>query len=143
MGKNWDCNRKFKEWILNNGYANEDELDEIEEQAKKLIRNQRNDAWKAYHEAILKEQQEALTLIEAAVQESRFKEELRQVIDEVQREFVPLHRYNTTAVRKTLRTLRSENIPAKKALADWLQKTPKSITTDLAHTFTVSRPNPR
>lgn len=120
--KDWDCNRKFKEWILNNGYANEDELDEIEEQAKKLIRNQRNDAWKAYNEAILKEQKEALTLIEAAVQESRFKDELLQLIDEVKREFVPLHRYNTTAVRKTLRTLRSENIPAKKALADWLQK---------------------
>lgn len=118
----WDCNRKFKEWILTNGYATGDELEEIEEEAKKFIRLQRNEAWKAYTEAILKEQNEALALIQAAAQESRFKAELLQLIDEVQREFVPLHRYNTTAVRKSLRTLRFENTPSKQALVDWLQK---------------------
>ncbi|WP_428657191.1 alpha-ketoacid dehydrogenase subunit alpha/beta [Runella sp.] len=118
----WDCNRKFKEWILTNGYASNDELEEIEEQAKKFIRLQRNDAWKAYSEAILKEQNEALTLIQTAAQESRFKAELLQLVDEVQREFVPLHRYNTTAVRKALRALRFESSPAKQALIDWLEK---------------------
>ncbi|AEI49443.1 alpha-ketoacid dehydrogenase subunit alpha/beta [Runella slithyformis] len=120
--REWDCNRKFKEWILTNGYANNDELEEIEEQAKKVIRLQRNEAWKAYTEAILKEQNEALALIQAAAQESRFKTELLQLVEDVQREFVPLHRYNTTAVRKSLRTLRFESIPSKQALVDWLKK---------------------
>ena len=120
--KVWDCNLKFKEWILTNGYANSDELEEIEENAKKFIRQQRNEAWKAFSEAILKEQHEALHLIETAAQESRFKNDLLQIIEEVRREFVPLHRYNTTAVRQALRTLRFENLPAKKALMDWLKQ---------------------
>jgi len=118
----WDCNLKFKEWILNNGYATSDELEEIEEAAKKFIRQQRNEAWKAFSESILSEQNEAVLLLQAAAQESRFTTELLQLTDELRKEIVPLHRDNTTAVRKALRILRFESIASRDALTQWLEK---------------------
>lgn len=118
----WDCNLIFKNWILTNGYATADELEEIEEAAKKLIRQHRNEAWKIYSESILNEQNEVIALLEAAAHESRFTSELLLLTNELRKEIVPLHRYNTTAVRKALRMLRSEPSQTRDALTQWLQK---------------------
>ena len=42
--------------------------------------------------------------------------------DELRKEIVPLHRYNTTAIRKALRTLRFEPSSTRDSLARWLEK---------------------
>jgi len=46
--RNFDCNRKFKEWILENELCSEEELFEIELKAKELVRACRNAAWEKY-----------------------------------------------------------------------------------------------
>lgn len=46
--RNFDCNRKFKEWILENELCSEEELFEIELQAKEYVRACRNAAWENY-----------------------------------------------------------------------------------------------
>ncbi|MFN4144323.1 MAG: thiamine pyrophosphate-dependent enzyme, partial [Runella sp.] len=118
----WDCNVKFKEWILNNGYATNDELDEIESNAKEAIRKQRNEAWKAFTDNILNEQKEVIALIQAAAHESRFGTELSLLANELQKEHTPLHRHNTAAIRKALRIVRSECLSSKQSLQRWLEK---------------------
>lgn len=120
--QDWDCNLKFKEWVITNGYATSDELEEIEENAKKLIRQERNSAWKAYSEAIVQEQSEVVALLQAVAHESKFTSELLKMSDELKKEIVPLHRHNTSAVRKALRILRFEPSMARNALVTWLTK---------------------
>lgn len=117
-----DCNLKFKEWILTNGYASADELEEIDDNARKLIRQERNNAWKVYSEAILHEQNEVVTLLQTAAHESRFTSELLKMSDELKREIVPLHRHNTSAIRKALRFLRFEPSASRNSLVEWLAK---------------------
>src|SRR5690606_2121883 len=43
----FDCNLHFKNWILENGLAGEDELNAIENNAKEVAKTARNQAWKA------------------------------------------------------------------------------------------------
>lgn len=58
--RNFDCNRKFKEWILENELCSEEELFEIELQAKEYVRACRNAAWENYL-APLKQQVQRVT----------------------------------------------------------------------------------
>jgi pyruvate/2-oxoglutarate/acetoin dehydrogenase E1 component/TPP-dependent pyruvate/acetoin dehydrogenase alpha subunit len=46
--REWDCNKKFKEWILANDLATEEELEDLEAKAKHEVREGRQQAWDTY-----------------------------------------------------------------------------------------------
>ena len=46
--RTWDANRKFREWIIANALASEEELSAIEVAAKDHIRKSRHAAWHKY-----------------------------------------------------------------------------------------------
>lgn len=46
--RTWDANKKFREWILANALASEDELNLIEQNAKEHIKKSRQEAWTRY-----------------------------------------------------------------------------------------------
>lgn len=46
--REWDCLRKMKEWIVENGLAGEEELDNVEEDAKRQVRKSRDTAWEQF-----------------------------------------------------------------------------------------------
>ena len=116
-----DCNKRFKNWILTNGYATADEIELIENEAIKLIRKLRNEAWEAYQSSIKVEQGIVLNLLESVAHESKFTTQILKLANELRQSVQSLHRDTSTAVRKTLRLVRSENIISKKPLKDWYE----------------------
>jgi pyruvate/2-oxoglutarate/acetoin dehydrogenase E1 component/TPP-dependent pyruvate/acetoin dehydrogenase alpha subunit len=50
--REWDCNKKMREWLLDNGLATEDELEILETETKLRIRDDRAHAWEAYQAPI-------------------------------------------------------------------------------------------
>lgn len=60
--RDWDCNKKFKEWILENSLADEEELHQIENDAKEFVRLSRNNAWEAYSTPIRKQVERTIDL---------------------------------------------------------------------------------
>ncbi|MBL7762639.1 MAG: transketolase [Chitinophagaceae bacterium] len=46
--REWDGNKKMREWILSNSLADEDELDEIESKTKEQVREGKSKAWADY-----------------------------------------------------------------------------------------------
>jgi pyruvate/2-oxoglutarate/acetoin dehydrogenase E1 component/TPP-dependent pyruvate/acetoin dehydrogenase alpha subunit len=46
--REWDGLRKMREWLLANLLSDEEELEEIEREAKEHVRQSRNDAWESY-----------------------------------------------------------------------------------------------
>ncbi len=46
--RTWDDIRKFKEWIIENGIADEAELETIRTAARKQVKEARDNAWKNY-----------------------------------------------------------------------------------------------
>ncbi len=46
--REWDCIKKMKEWLLDNGLGNEEALATIEREAKELVKDSKNRAWEKY-----------------------------------------------------------------------------------------------
>ncbi len=47
--KEWDCQKKMREWLLNNALAEDAELISIEENAVKFVKECKHKAWEKYH----------------------------------------------------------------------------------------------
>ncbi len=62
--REWDCNRKFREWIIANALASEEELNGIEAAAKDLVKKSRLAAWSRYNQTIQEQVQHSLTLLD-------------------------------------------------------------------------------
>jgi pyruvate/2-oxoglutarate/acetoin dehydrogenase E1 component/TPP-dependent pyruvate/acetoin dehydrogenase alpha subunit len=61
--KEWDCNKKFKEWILENAIASVEELDAIEEESKNYVRDSKQKAWEKFQQPILEQVKKTIELI--------------------------------------------------------------------------------
>lgn len=61
--KEWDCIKKFREWIMANGLASEDELSEIEAAAKAHVRESKARAWANYLAPIKKQVEKTVQLL--------------------------------------------------------------------------------
>ena len=61
--REWDANKKMREWILSNALASEDELDAIEVQSKSFVRQSRQIAWDKFSAPIKEQVTKALDLM--------------------------------------------------------------------------------
>jgi len=52
--KEWDCIKKMKEWMIENGLGSAEELADIEAQAKTTVREEKNKAWEKFQAPIKK-----------------------------------------------------------------------------------------
>ncbi len=59
--KQYDCNLKMREWILSEGLASEEELENIEKEAISQVRIIRRESWNAYQAPILNEKNKFLS----------------------------------------------------------------------------------
>ncbi len=61
--KEWDCNKKFKEWILENAIASIEELEQIEEESRNFVRDSKQLAWEKFQQPILNQIKKSVELI--------------------------------------------------------------------------------
>jgi pyruvate/2-oxoglutarate/acetoin dehydrogenase E1 component/TPP-dependent pyruvate/acetoin dehydrogenase alpha subunit len=122
---NWelehDCNLRFRDWILRNGYATDDELEQIESESKEKASQARNAAWQAYRKELDKEYLETIQLIQEAGRESSLARELSNVVLELSKTYLPVRRDMIASVRKALRIIGKEENPAKVTLKAFLR----------------------
>ena len=122
----FDCINKFKEWILSfkakgKIIATEEELTEIEESAKKIVREEKSAAWKAFTEGIKTDLSAVIALINAVADQSESGVFIKKIAENLQREMSPIRRDVLGAARQVLRMIRNENNPAKAGLSQWIQ----------------------
>ncbi len=128
----FDCNKKFREWILDfelnsdqgalKIVESEDELIAIEKACKKEAREGKTKAWKAYSEPILKEVSEACVLIEKAASDSKNKPFITKKINDLKAITEPVRRDIHTAIREALVYLANDTSEAKNQLLAWYQQ---------------------
>lgn len=91
--KEWDCIKKMKEWILANGIASLEELNEIDEQARNHVRESKNKAWEKYIQPIQEQVNNAATLIASSmVNNMEVYQQLQQLAQELRSIKEPLRR---------------------------------------------------
>ena len=61
--KEWDCNKKFKEWILENAIASIEELEIIEEESRVFVRDSKQSAWDKFQQPILEQVKKSVELV--------------------------------------------------------------------------------
>ena len=118
-----DCNRTFRQWILENGYATNDELEIIEAEAKQVAKQARADAWDAYQYSMKGDFDEALDLLQQAARHHPKAADLMAIREELRKTVTPLRRDAVAAVRKAIRLLRTDSGNARQGLRIWLDRT--------------------
>ncbi len=107
----FDCNRKFRQWILEAGIANEQELDQIQLEEQALVEDERRHAWQAFTAPILSEQQEVSSLLERLGSDSQHGEQIEQIRSRLSNQPVPYRRNLKAAAQEALRLTWDENNP--------------------------------
>ena len=118
--KEHDCNLKFREWILENDFATEDHLEELEKEIKKEIRKAKHNAWTAYLKPTLTRQKQLIKLLENAASSSSNSTFINSIKKEIATNKEPLKKDLVSSARKCLRYLIGDQTSEKSALIDWL-----------------------
>lgn len=118
-----DCNLSFRQWILENGYATNEELESIEADAKEVAKKARISAWNAYQQSMKGDFDEAVDLLQQAARHNAKSADLMAIREELRKTPTPLRRDAVTAIRKAIRLLRTDTGTAPQLLRHWLTKT--------------------
>ena len=119
--KDFDCIAKMREWILSEGYATEEELDTIEEDAKKQVRAGRKKAWDAYITPIENERKALVQLMSTLpIADEHTKAAVKNVINELNSAPTLLRKVVSNAARKALRLIVKENEAVTAPLRQWI-----------------------
>lgn len=126
--RDFDCINKFREWILaysaNSGkaIATEAELDEIQKEAKKTVRDQQKKAWEEFLAPIKNELNEVVSLLDQLAAQSSNAAFISKLRNELSSAIEPIRRDILSTARRALRYAAHENSSAKNNLATWIKK---------------------
>lgn len=115
------CVKKFKEWILENNIASEDELKALEKEGKKQVLDEKKAAWSAYLNPIKKERDELVDLLEQLSSESSNGSFINPLIESLKNNAEPIRKDCISVLKRALRITRQENLPSKVNLKNWLE----------------------
>lgn len=118
----WDCVKKFRQWIVAQGLASEAELDALEAQDRQAVEDARQQAWEAYLNPILRDRRQAADLLDRLAAASPQAGDLTAIKDKLLALPAPLRRDVSQAVHQALVMTRGQEAPARKALVDWRAK---------------------
>ncbi|MFZ0546563.1 MAG: thiamine pyrophosphate-dependent enzyme, partial [Candidatus Promineifilaceae bacterium] len=118
----YDCIVKMREWILEEGYATAEELEELEEESQHLVENIRLQAWQAYIGPIQEERQDIADILDELTPTSAHAAELGKIKKHLMRVPTPGRRHIMAAVHEALLVLRDEQLPTKSFLIEWRDK---------------------
>ncbi len=118
--KEHDCILKMRQWMLS-VFENEEEIREIEKEAKKEVSLAKRQAWTDYLRPIIKKQQELIALLDGLSNKSSnsvFISKLKTDLEAIQE---PLKKDILSTARKVLVFIRDEDFDEKRSLQQWIQ----------------------
>jgi len=121
--RKWDCIGKMRAWIIDNMLAEDEELIDIEHEAKQYVRNCRVEAWDNFLNPIREQVLQAVNLVNALAETleepdsllhllaelKNNREPLRRDVMKVLRRSMIMHKNGSEAIRKYYEQLRDEN----------------------------------
>ena len=119
--KEFDCNLKMREWILAEKIADEEQLSEIEKEAKIAVKNARNTASANYSQEIKSDQEQALALIGKIINASQHKIEITNIYNDLKENTSPLKLDIVKACTFIIRALGKYEDVNKEDLKNWLE----------------------
>ncbi|MAM19488.1 MAG: transketolase [Gramella sp.] len=119
--KEHDCNLKLRNWIIENDFATEDQMVDLEKQIKKTVRNAKQKAWNAYLKPMMEKKRSLLKILDQVLEESANANFIKPIREELKGNREPLKKDIVSAGRRTLRYLIGENSSSRTELLNWLK----------------------
>ncbi|MBD1261317.1 transketolase [Maribacter polysiphoniae] len=133
--KDNDCNKRFKEWILESGIATPEELSKMEREIRQKVRASKNDAWAEFLDQHKKMKKVLLDLMNNVASKSANRNFIAKLRNDLIAIEEPLKKDLGVISRKTLRYLIGEESQEKDALVNWindfLEKTQHKFSVNL------------
>ncbi|MHB8209235.1 alpha-ketoacid dehydrogenase subunit alpha/beta [Mucilaginibacter sp.] len=122
---NWendrDCLVKMREWMIATAIATPEDLDEMEAEAKKYVRECQREAWNELADIITTELNDTAKDLEALADTSAYRDELMEIVSELRSCVDPGRKDIVSATRKALRLTANEDSAERRALQVWLK----------------------
>lgn len=115
-----DCNLQFRNWIIAQGIATEEQLQKIDNEAVVLARGYQKEAFASYMASIDVDKKGFLRIAKNLLDSTNQPELIQPIIDELSQLTYPIFSDLVRAGRKTLRAFRFYQGPAVKMLRKWL-----------------------
>ncbi len=115
------CNLKFRQWIIEKGVAEPEELDKIEKEAREEVIYEQKKAWKAFQSPIISEKNELVEILKRVVEAHPDNEKIREYQTKLSRITRTIRREVMSVARKIAMHLRGKSSPAKDELLEWLE----------------------
>lgn len=120
--KEFDCVKMMREWIIKKGFANADELDEIEKEDKHAVETIRKEAWAAYLSPIKNEVREFVDRLEEIASTSVNAAALEEIKYRMTGLTAPLRQDIMIAYHNAMIALKEEDNPSKQILVKWKEE---------------------
>lgn len=115
-----DCILKMREWITENNIADEEELTELDKSLKRLVREGKNKAWKAYIKPILQERDELIKILKSLRGKSANGTFISQTLNSLNNIQEPTRKDIISHARKALRYVTFEDNVERDLLISWI-----------------------
>jgi 2-oxoisovalerate dehydrogenase E1 component len=104
----FDCIKQMRDWMLKNALASEEELTQIENEAKTKVKDAKSAAWKAFLDPIKTEINTFNNLLDEAISKSAFQSSLTELKNNFNSTIDPIRRDIHSTIRKAIRITRTE-----------------------------------
>jgi len=128
--REYDCNVKFREWILENNISTQEELEDLEKEIKREVREGKKTAWNNYLQPTKAKQKELLSVLSKLAKNTEEKEEVVKLAKDLNGNKEPLKKDLAITARKALRAIRKEDSEEKSKLIDWLKDFDQAMADD-------------
>ncbi|MCS6910523.1 MAG: thiamine pyrophosphate-dependent enzyme [Anaerolineales bacterium] len=117
--REYDCLRQFRHWLIEQGMATVEELDNLDKAARQTAEAARQRAWQAFNDPIRAEHRELAGLLDEIAPLTKHAAELQQIKQRLLSTPTPLRRDAQTAIRDALLVLKDAPRPAREPLIRW------------------------
>jgi pyruvate/2-oxoglutarate/acetoin dehydrogenase E1 component/TPP-dependent pyruvate/acetoin dehydrogenase alpha subunit len=136
----FDCLRQMKLWMIENNIATADEIETIDNQARKDVLEAKKAAWTAFVTPIKEERDELVSLLNTIASASDNKVFIEKYANDLAAIKEPIRKDSITTARKILRLIVKEN--GKDQLATWITNYTNKIQPKFSsHLFSQSDKN--
>ena len=140
--KDHDCNLKMRQWMIENNLATEEELNNLEKDIKKEVRNAKKEAWTEFLQPMKDDKVQVVALLEDLASSSTNKVFINKIKNDLIAVDEPIKRHVITAARKALKYVVGEESREKSALKQWIDNFYQRTQPDYSsHLYNETRTN--
>jgi pyruvate/2-oxoglutarate/acetoin dehydrogenase E1 component/TPP-dependent pyruvate/acetoin dehydrogenase alpha subunit len=121
----FDCLKQMTNWLIQNGFSSEEELEAISNQAKNEVLEGKKAAWNAYISPLKAEQTQLVSLLREIAKTSQSSSYIEQLTNELASIKEPIRKDLLSTARKILRKLGSGS--EKNTLSKWIKESIATI----------------